>query len=262
LPPDKASTSGPMSFHPQGTCRIGADPKTTVVNPCGETHDVKRLYVADASLAANFDRLQPVRPGTRWPATSAIASTQRIRPSFSPVCDEGARNTRGFDIGIRRGWNPIPILAGSSEHPLGGLSFVAFAKRCVRRSCASTTSCFSRSQAADGQGCSLDSLQTAGPTAVSGSTPPKGPRRRTHRFLRIAGHTAQLAELEREIAGSEGAGRPLRRSGIRAAQRTHWRPSGCAPVWGRISGGRVRHRDMGSSCFRPEADLPLKFAAP
>jgi choline dehydrogenase-like flavoprotein len=38
------------SFHPQGTCRMGADPKSTVVNPYGETHDVKRLYVADASL--------------------------------------------------------------------------------------------------------------------------------------------------------------------------------------------------------------------
>lgn len=38
------------SFHPQGTCRMGADPKTTVVDPHGETHDVKRLFVADASL--------------------------------------------------------------------------------------------------------------------------------------------------------------------------------------------------------------------
>ena len=38
------------SFHPQGTCRMGADPAKTVVNPYGETHDVKRLYVADASL--------------------------------------------------------------------------------------------------------------------------------------------------------------------------------------------------------------------
>jgi choline dehydrogenase-like flavoprotein len=38
------------SFHPQGTCRMGADPKRTVVNPQGETHDVKNLYVADASL--------------------------------------------------------------------------------------------------------------------------------------------------------------------------------------------------------------------
>ena len=38
------------SFHPQGTCRMGADPKKTVVSPTGETHDVKNLYVADASL--------------------------------------------------------------------------------------------------------------------------------------------------------------------------------------------------------------------
>lgn len=39
-----------VSFHPQGTCRMGADPKKSVVNPQGETHDVKNLYVADASL--------------------------------------------------------------------------------------------------------------------------------------------------------------------------------------------------------------------
>jgi len=38
------------SFHPQGTCRMGRDPKVTVVNPYGETHDVKNLYVVDASL--------------------------------------------------------------------------------------------------------------------------------------------------------------------------------------------------------------------
>ena len=38
------------SFHPQGSCRMGADPKRSVVNPTGETHDVKKLYVVDASL--------------------------------------------------------------------------------------------------------------------------------------------------------------------------------------------------------------------
>ncbi|MDP3536401.1 MAG: GMC family oxidoreductase [Halomonas sp.] len=38
------------SFHPQGTCRMGADPANTVVSPSGETHDVKNLYVVDASL--------------------------------------------------------------------------------------------------------------------------------------------------------------------------------------------------------------------
>lgn len=39
-----------VSFHPQGTLRMGADPATTVVNPLGETHDVKNLYVLDASI--------------------------------------------------------------------------------------------------------------------------------------------------------------------------------------------------------------------
>lgn len=39
-----------VSFHPQGTCRMGADPARSVVNPKGETHDVKNLYIADASL--------------------------------------------------------------------------------------------------------------------------------------------------------------------------------------------------------------------
>lgn len=39
-----------VSFHPQGTCRMGADPTKTVVGPKGETHDVKNLYVVDASL--------------------------------------------------------------------------------------------------------------------------------------------------------------------------------------------------------------------
>ncbi|HCI15081.1 MAG TPA: GMC family oxidoreductase [Gallionellaceae bacterium] len=39
-----------VSFHPQGSCRMGADPKKSVVNAMGETHDVKNLYIADASL--------------------------------------------------------------------------------------------------------------------------------------------------------------------------------------------------------------------
>ncbi len=38
------------SFHPQGSCRMGADPSNAVVRPTGETHDVKNLYVVDASL--------------------------------------------------------------------------------------------------------------------------------------------------------------------------------------------------------------------
>ncbi|MDP2228889.1 MAG: GMC family oxidoreductase [Moraxellaceae bacterium] len=39
-----------VSYHPQGTCRMGADAKTAVVNPDGECHDVKNLFITDASL--------------------------------------------------------------------------------------------------------------------------------------------------------------------------------------------------------------------
>ncbi len=39
-----------VSYHPQGTMRMGSDSKQAVVNPYGESHDVKGLFVSDASL--------------------------------------------------------------------------------------------------------------------------------------------------------------------------------------------------------------------
>ncbi|HEY3358870.1 MAG TPA: GMC family oxidoreductase [Polyangia bacterium] len=39
-----------MAFHPMGTCRMGTDPRTSVVDANLETHEVKRLYVTDASI--------------------------------------------------------------------------------------------------------------------------------------------------------------------------------------------------------------------
>lgn len=39
-----------VSYHPLGTMRMGSDPSNSVVNPYGETHDVKGLFVCDASL--------------------------------------------------------------------------------------------------------------------------------------------------------------------------------------------------------------------
>jgi choline dehydrogenase-like flavoprotein len=40
----------PVGFHPMGTCRMGRDPAKTVVNPFGEAHEVRNLFVADASV--------------------------------------------------------------------------------------------------------------------------------------------------------------------------------------------------------------------
>jgi hypothetical protein len=39
-----------VSFQPQGTLRMGADPARSVVGPDGRAHAVRGLYVADASL--------------------------------------------------------------------------------------------------------------------------------------------------------------------------------------------------------------------
>jgi choline dehydrogenase-like flavoprotein len=39
-----------LAYEPQGTCRMGKDPFTSVVNPWGESHEVKGLFVTDASL--------------------------------------------------------------------------------------------------------------------------------------------------------------------------------------------------------------------
>ncbi len=38
------------STHPQSTCRMGGDPRTSVVGPFGESHEVAGLYVADMSV--------------------------------------------------------------------------------------------------------------------------------------------------------------------------------------------------------------------
>jgi choline dehydrogenase-like flavoprotein len=39
-----------FTVHLMGTCRMAADPRRGVVGETGEAHDVKGLYVADASL--------------------------------------------------------------------------------------------------------------------------------------------------------------------------------------------------------------------
>jgi choline dehydrogenase-like flavoprotein len=38
------------STHPQSTCRMGGDPRRSVVGPFGECHDVRGLFVADMSV--------------------------------------------------------------------------------------------------------------------------------------------------------------------------------------------------------------------
>ena len=42
--------SGLATTHMQGSCRMGVDPATSVVDAHGQSHEVKRLYVGDSSL--------------------------------------------------------------------------------------------------------------------------------------------------------------------------------------------------------------------
>jgi len=37
------------SIHELGTCRMGADPKTSVLNRFNQSHDMKNLFVVDGS---------------------------------------------------------------------------------------------------------------------------------------------------------------------------------------------------------------------
>ena len=46
----KASELEMMAFHPMGTCRMGSERNNSVVNPYGESWDVKNLFIADASI--------------------------------------------------------------------------------------------------------------------------------------------------------------------------------------------------------------------
>lgn len=48
--PPRAHEMRVESFHPMGTCRIGADPATTVAEPDGAVRGVRALHVADASV--------------------------------------------------------------------------------------------------------------------------------------------------------------------------------------------------------------------
>jgi choline dehydrogenase-like flavoprotein len=48
-----------FAFHLLGTCRMGLDPKSSVINPDHRTHDVKNLFLCDGSSLVTSGRGQP-----------------------------------------------------------------------------------------------------------------------------------------------------------------------------------------------------------
>ncbi|MCC6144732.1 MAG: hypothetical protein IT368_13075, partial [Candidatus Hydrogenedentes bacterium] len=47
------------SAHPQGGCRMGTDPGSSVTDPWGRVHGRKGLYIADASLFPSSSHVNP-----------------------------------------------------------------------------------------------------------------------------------------------------------------------------------------------------------
>jgi 1-aminocyclopropane-1-carboxylate deaminase len=125
----------------------------------------------------------------------------------------------GFDIGIRPSWEqamedvrraggkPFPIPAGCSEHPLGGLGFVAFAEE-VRAQEAELGFKFDYIVV-----CSVTGSTQAGMVVgfaadgradrVIGIDASAKPAQTKEQILRIARNTAKLVELGREITEAD-----------------------------------------------------------
>ena len=47
------------SIHELGTARMGNDPRTSVTNAFGQTHDVKNLFLADGSVFVSASNQNP-----------------------------------------------------------------------------------------------------------------------------------------------------------------------------------------------------------
>ncbi len=48
-----------IGFHPLGTCRMGVDPRTSVVDPDHAVHDVPGLYIVDGSVVPSPPGVNP-----------------------------------------------------------------------------------------------------------------------------------------------------------------------------------------------------------
>ena len=46
-------------WHQMGTCRMGDDPESSVVNSWGRSHDVKNLFIVDGSIFVTAGAVNP-----------------------------------------------------------------------------------------------------------------------------------------------------------------------------------------------------------
>jgi choline dehydrogenase-like flavoprotein len=71
-----------ISFHPQGTLRMGADVHRGVVNGYGEAHAVRRLFVCDASVFPASTAVPPLVTVMAFAARTARYLTDNARFYF------------------------------------------------------------------------------------------------------------------------------------------------------------------------------------
>ena len=63
-----------------GSCRAGVDPKTSVVNPHFESHDVDNLFICDGSV---IPRVTTGNTGTPQAAVTVFAAARIVRRHFA-----------------------------------------------------------------------------------------------------------------------------------------------------------------------------------
>jgi choline dehydrogenase-like flavoprotein len=60
IPSPNRATSPSAGSHQAGTCRMGNDPKTSVVNGYGQVHQIDNLFLADGSVLVTNGGFNPV----------------------------------------------------------------------------------------------------------------------------------------------------------------------------------------------------------
>src|SRR3569833_1504042 len=80
--PLRAGGRALFSAHQMGSCRMGADPATSVANPYGELHDTPGVWIGDGSAF-------PTSSGTN-PMISIMALAHRTAEAITGVRSEAA----------------------------------------------------------------------------------------------------------------------------------------------------------------------------
>ena len=70
---------GPAPNHELGGCRMGRDPRTSVVNAFCRTHDVPNLYVVDGSVFPSASEKNPTHTIMALAVRAADHIAERLR---------------------------------------------------------------------------------------------------------------------------------------------------------------------------------------